>query len=202
MFLPIDPRDCGKRHNRILNVLLTIIISFAFLSFAFEMTYSSVYVVGHSMDSTLNGSNSIYEAGGDYLYIFSGTPNRGDIVVIRTESRNLIKRVIAVGGDTVELKRGVLYLNGEIYDEPYVDPENNTPSLKVNTYPETEIPEGYIFVLGDNRNNSSDSRNENYGCIALSNVMGIVAEWSLQYKGIVTAIHTFFDFTLDLGSQD
>jgi len=198
MYLPIDARGSGKKTKKISNILFLILAVIAIFVYAFETTYSVIYVVGSSMESTLQGATDGNSAGGDYLYIFDGAPKRGDIVVIKTESRNIIKRVIALGGDTVELKRGVLYLNDEVVEEPYVDPENNTPTLGYNTYRKTTIEEGYIFVLGDNRNSSTDSRSNKYGCIPEENVLGVVAGWSLQYKGVVTAVNTFLHFNLGL----
>ncbi|HEX6567791.1 MAG TPA: signal peptidase I [Acidimicrobiales bacterium] len=89
--------------------------------------------------------------------------HRGDLVVFERppqvsngaegEIKDLIKRVIAVGGDTLEGRDGQVYVNGERIEEPYL--EEGTPT---NDLPRQEIPEGFVFVMGDNRTNSEDSR--------------------------------------------
>ncbi|MDE6074896.1 MAG: signal peptidase I, partial [Clostridia bacterium] len=133
--------------------------------------------------------------GGDYVYAFrTSNPKRGDIVVIETDTKTIIKRVIALGGDTVELKEGVLYLNGEEVEESYVSEENNTPSE--NSYAQIVVPEGTMFCLGDNRDVSVDSRSETYGCMPVSWTAGVVADWSMSFKGAITSFNCFIDFTL------
>jgi len=84
-------------------------------------------------------------------------PERGDVIVFRppspygSNSTPFIKRIIALPGDTVEIKMGSVYVNGLQLDEPYV---KEAPKYTFNQY---KIPEGEYFVLGDNRNNANDS---------------------------------------------
>lgn len=109
-------------------------------------------VQGHSMLPTLQE--------GEYLIInklsyFLDEPSRGDIIVLhfpRDRSREYIKRVIGLPGDTVEISGEEVQVNGVRLNEPYV---NGNSAYRSATW---TVPQGHYFVMGDNRNNSSDSR--------------------------------------------
>ncbi len=97
-------------------------------------------------------------------------PKPGEIVVIHDpldDKKDIIKRVIAVGGDTIEVAEGVLYVNGSTVDEPYVVNKDVIKGQGRFT-----IPEGYIYVMGDNRPVSGDSRD--FGPVARDQIIGKV----------------------------
>jgi signal peptidase I len=100
------------------------------------------------------------------VYVF-GPPQRGDIVVFRYPkdlSRDFIKRIIALPGETVEIRGGKVFVNGVALKEEYV---RDNPSY---VFEPTKVPPGHYFVLGDNRNNSSDSHV--WGMVPEENVIG------------------------------
>lgn len=122
-------------------------------------------VVSDSMSPTLaEGSTVLVDRVSPHL----GSPDRQDLVLFTTADGPVIKRVVGVGGDTVAMEDSVLIVNGEPVDEPYVD----EVTLDGVFYHEVVVPEGYVFVLGDNRFDSVDSRN--YGPVPVSAVQGRV----------------------------
>ena len=99
--------------------------------------------------------------------------HRFDIAAVHYPERGntvFVKRIVGLPGDTVELRDGVLYVNGVRCDEPYVSDEYRTGSL--NSFGPYTVPEGYYFVLGDHRNNSNDSRR--FGPLPAGMIIGIL----------------------------
>ena len=122
-----------------------------------------VRVDGFSMLPTLHDSEFVLV---NKLAYRTGTPTRGDIIVFRsinTPDLDLIKRVIGLPGDKVVIQGGKVAVNGQTLNEPYINAAPNYPG-------EWQVPEGYLFVLGDNRNDSSDSHA--WGFLPLQNVIG------------------------------
>lgn len=108
------------------------------------------------------------------------TPEKGDIVIVRKEGfysdQPIVKRVIATGGDTVDIDpvTGDVIVNGEVLDEPYIYEKINTLERMGDlSYPQT-VPEGCIYLLGDNRNGSTDSRWSSLGMVDERYVLGHV----------------------------
>lgn len=119
-------------------------------------------VDGHSMDDTLfDGEQLIINP--------SAEPRFGDIVVFRHGGSYLIKRVIGLPGDTVMVVRGTLYVNNIRYEEAYLEP-GNVAGFMDSSFVMT-VGNNEYFVLGDNRDNSRDSRS--FGCIRGDSLIGV-----------------------------
>lgn len=117
----------------------------------------SFYIPSPSMENTLLVNDRIILNKLAYNY---GSIKHGDIVVFRrppgeadVEIKDLVKRVIALPGETIESRQGKVFINGQPIDEPYLKPKSVT-----NNLPSTVVPKGHVFVMGDNRNDSKDSR--------------------------------------------
>ncbi|HLF79018.1 MAG TPA: signal peptidase I [Dehalococcoidia bacterium] len=118
-------------------------------------------------------------------------PQRGDVIVFRFPGdthRDFIKRVIGLPGDIVEINNGVVSVNGVVLDEPYIMGKSSTD------YGQTIVPPQSYFVLGDNRTNSSDSRN--WGFVPEGNIIGKaqVSYWPLDTLGGVGNHHLGLGF--------
>ena len=172
----------------ILTIVAAVVIALPLRAFAFEM----VRVDGSSMNGTLSSGEIMFVTKFDYAstrlslpwwddkgkeaasrITTGGDPKRFDVVVCRYPGRgdtNFVKRVVGLPGDTVELRQGYLYVNGERYEEPYILDEYRGGSL--NNFGPYEVPEGEYFVMGDHRNNSNDSRAQ--GAIPRDMILGHV----------------------------
>lgn len=153
--------------------LICIVLLFTFL-------VRVVGVEGDSMNNTLQTQDRLL------LLVAGYTPERGDIVVVdRYTQEPLIKRVIALEGDIIDIDPETyeVSVNGEVLDEPYV----STPTdLKDFSGPQ-EVPEGKVFVMGDNRTYSKDSRTAEIGFVDASDIVGraIFRIWPFSSAGML-----------------
>lgn len=156
-------RELYEWTQALVGSVLTVVLVFTFLT-------RLIGVDGHSMVPTLQN--------GDRLLVLSSLLDSdyeyGDIVVLREESfleEPIVKRVIATEGQTVDIdfEAGVVYVDGEALDEPYI---NEPTYMEEGTEFPLTVPEGCIFVMGDNRNHSSDSRDSRLGTVDTRCVLG------------------------------
>jgi signal peptidase I len=116
-------------------------------------------VDGTSMARTLASGDRVFV---NKLSYRIGDPQRGDVVVLHqisgTSERDLIKRVIALGGEEIEIRSCEVRINGRVLFEPYLDLAATAPGSCGGDTPRTLVPIDHVFVLGDNRGGSQDSR--------------------------------------------
>ncbi|MEK5440929.1 MULTISPECIES: signal peptidase I [unclassified Fredinandcohnia] len=150
-------------------LFIALLIAFIIRVFFF----TPAIVEGASMQPTLQDQNRM-------IVTKVGEPKRFDVVVFHaTKEKDYIKRVIGLPGDRIEYKDDTLYINGKPYDEPYLDkskqelingPLTNSFTLRETPVGSDVVPEGHLFVMGDNRRNSMDSRH--IGAIPIDSVVG------------------------------
>ncbi len=147
---------------------------------AFTFFFRLIDVAGHSMEPTLQNGDKV---------IVSCRVSRyepGDIVVLRKDSfkdEPIVKRIIAVGGQTVDIDfdAGVVYVDGKALDEPYI----YEPTRRAIDFTEpVTVPDGCVFVMGDNRNNSQDSRLSLIGCVDTRYIIGKVVFRVLPFSSV------------------
>ncbi len=197
--LDIKKRRSGGKSLLFFGLLTLILLVVILLN---NFVYFNVRVSGTSMDPTLYGG-TLGSNDGDILVANRlKSPKRGDIVIIDgvkvketvngvTKYEWIIKRVIALEGDTVEIKDGFVYLNGESLDEPYLEKQGLTvwKETGFNEGKPYTLKEGEVFYLGDNRERSSDSRDKTKGVCTLDNVIGVVEDWSVKHKELRRKIY-------------
>lgn len=154
-------RDAFDWIQCIVTALLACVLVFTFIG-------RTVGVVGSSMVPTLHE--------GDRLIICNlfYEPKQGDIVVLRKDTfkdEPIVKRVIAVAGQTVDIdfEQGIVYVDGTALEEDYVNSPTNDPE---NFTKPVTVPENCVFVMGDNRNSSTDSRTSTIGCVDTRYILG------------------------------
>jgi signal peptidase I len=164
--------------------LETVIIAAAIALVIRVFVFEPFYVKGPSMEPTfLTGDRLIVSK---FTYRFSPS-KRGDIIVFkypRQPDSDFVKRVIAIGGETVEIRMGRVYINGQPFEETFAT------RATLTSYPKTDVPRGTVFVLGDNRSNSEDSRY--FGFVPLDNIKGkaVILYWPFPRAQLLTGSRT------------
>ena len=162
-------KDRYKRNKDILEWYDALAVAVAVIALVFTFSLRVVQVDGHSMQPTLLNGERL-------LMTPLKTPDYGDVVIVDSYipyGKPLVKRVIAKGGDTISIDyaAGTVKVNGKVLEEDYIA-EPTYLGYDVE-FPYT-VPEGTVFVMGDNRNASLDSRSSYVGCIDEQDILGKV----------------------------
>lgn len=165
--------ETTKNKNEIWEWIKALLIAIALAFILRTFLFTPIVVEGSSMEPTLEDQNRM-------IVTKIGEPKRFEIIVFHaTESEDYIKRVIGLPGDRIEYKEDKLYINGKLYNEPYLDdfkqelvdgPLTGSFTLKETPVGSDVVPEGHFFVMGDNRRNSKDSRH--IGAIPFKKIVG------------------------------
>ncbi|MBO5164267.1 MAG: signal peptidase I [Ruminococcus sp.] len=193
-----EPKKKGNIVRDIVEIAESTLITVFVIVLIFTFILHPVNIVGRSMVPTLNNTyEGVRAENKETDKVLMNTVffnvKYGDILVIDKDKNYLldengkvyeptldpsineciIKRVIAVGGQTVDIKDGKVYVDGEVLNEPYIAENSTTDDLGAFTgqYPVT-VPEGYYFVMGDNRNHSTDSRAKSVGLVKKDQIYG------------------------------
>ena len=159
----------GSSGSSLLRSLLEIVVivaaAFVLALLIQQFVVKPFSIPSESMQPTLTDGDRVLVA--RFVYRF-GDPKPGDVIVFHpptSPKEEYIKRVVAVGGDRVSVHDGKLWINGKAMDESYINEK-----VMLGTFPEITVPQGSVFAMGDNRNNSGDSRV--FGPVPKSSILG------------------------------
>ena len=173
-----------KKKSSVLSFLIMIVLV-VLVSMGLRLFVFQPYVIpSGSMEDTIMTNDMVFS---EKISFYFRSPAQGDIVTFTDpldSSRTLIKRVIATGGQTVDLRNGVVYVDDVPLSEDYTDSKPSYPLNSNITYPYT-VPEGCLWVMGDNRTSSQDSRY--FGAVKESSVTGraFFTYWPLNSIGLL-----------------
>jgi signal peptidase I len=164
---PSETPRAPKKAGGFVEFLVILAVAFVLVfGFVRPFVLEAFRIPSESMVPTLEVGDRVFV--NKFIYRFT-EPEKGDVVVFESVNggeEDLIKRIVGVAGDEVEVRNGTLLVNGEDREEPYLN-----RSLPFNgSYGPSVVPEGHVFVMGDNRANSADSRV--FGPLPIENIEG------------------------------
>jgi len=158
------------------------------------------FVPSQSMENLIMTNDRIFA---DRMAYWNAEPQRGDIAVFYApdekangEIKHFVKRIIGLPGETVAFKDGYVYVDNVRLDEPYLEPDTSTRSGKHDSF---QVPEGYYFMLGDNRNNSSDSREWDNSFVPFEDIQGkVFIKFSLRWDNLhIKTVQSYNDYNTE-----
>jgi len=162
-----ERRPARKKGGGALEYLVILLVSFALVfGFVRPFVMEAFWIPSGSMIPTLEIGDRVLV--NKFIYRFT-EPSRGDIIVFESvdnSDEDLIKRVVGLPGDKIAVRGGKLFVNGEPQKEPYTNKKFPDRSF----YAQTKVPKNHVFVMGDNRGNSADSRV--FGALPEKNIEG------------------------------
>lgn len=162
----------AKKKNETFEWIKSLGVALVIVLVVRAFLFTPILVDGASMNTTLHDQDRM-------IVSKIGEPERFDIVVFHAnEKQDYIKRVIGLPGDKIEYRDDTLYVNGKAYKEPYLDEQKaqidgeltRSFRLEDTAVGQATVPEGHLFVMGDNRRNSTDSRI--IGAVPMDQVVG------------------------------
>ena len=169
------------------DIVEIIAVAFAVVIFVFNFVGRMTTVDGSSMSPTLENGERLWVMSMGY------TPGNGDVVVVHEDDGELnyplVKRIIAMGGQTIEFdfEEWSVYVDGELLEEDYVNYDYFVDMKSYGCPEKVVVPDGYVFVMGDNRNGSTDSRDDRVGFVSEDDIVGKVVcrIWPMEKFGFV-----------------
>jgi len=163
--------------------IISIALAFAIAFLLRQFVFTLVEVRGQSMENTLHDKDRLF------VYRLFYHPHYGDIVVLSPphDTELYIKRVIATEGQTIDIdfEKNAVYVDGKILTEPYIKELNLEKYSNQDVPLPATVPEGHVFLMGDNRNNSKDSRYSEVGMIEYKKLIGkaVLRVWPFNVFG-------------------
>ena len=169
-FPPLEPPrvPTSKRTKWIVVFLAVVACGIPTSLFYWVHQYYRIYtIISSSMEPTIRPGDYVLA---DMHYFQNRLPEYGEIALVQRNKILIVKRVAALPGDTIEGRNGVIYLNGRALSEPYI--EHTAEYDRFQNFGPITIETGQCFVMGDNRDNSFDSRHPDFGPIDLTTIAG------------------------------
>lgn len=160
----------GKEKNEALDWVKSIVAAIAIALIIKTFVFNTTYVLGNSMYPTLHERDRLFAL---KVPLYFDGPEIGDVIVLEapdSPKKDYIKRVIGVSGDKIQIDDGNVYVNDQLLQEDYIISDAYTHTYEENIW---IVPEGEVFVLGDNREEGASKDSRYFGTISIEKVKGI-----------------------------